>query len=114
MKECYICGSTDRVEEHHIVHGRGKRKTCETPYSQRFLCWEHHRGTKGVHGKNGHELDMRLHLELQAQYFKMGATEEAVRWLMGGKLYLRGDEIYGYTNDNTVTTNNKKESSTDI
>lgn len=25
-----------------------------------YLCWLHHEGTYGVHGKNGHELDMKL------------------------------------------------------
>jgi len=94
MKECYICGSNYLVEGHHIVHGRGKRKQCETLYSQRDLCWYHHHGTFGVHGKHGHELDMRLHLELQAKYFSLGYDEMKVRDLMGGKLYLREGEIY--------------------
>ena len=25
-----------------------------------WLCYEHHRGTNGVHGKNGNELDHKL------------------------------------------------------
>ena len=95
MKECTICGSNYLVEEHHIVHGRGKRKYCETEQSKVYLCYEHHRGTFGVHGRAGHELDIRLKLELQLKYFGMGYDTEKVRMLMGGKLYLREGEIYG-------------------
>jgi len=93
--ECEICGSTHMVQKHHIVHGRGKRLSCETPESVINLCWEHHHGTYGVHGKHGKELDMRLKLQLQATYFKQGKSEDEVRRLMGGKLYLCNGEVYG-------------------
>lgn len=82
------------VEAHHIIKGRGKRKACETGQSTIMLCYEHHRGTYGVHGKQGHELDMRLKLQLQATYYNMGKGEEEIRKLMGGKLYLVEGEIY--------------------
>lgn len=94
MKQCKICGSTNLVEEHHIIKGRGKRKACETEQSKIMLCWEHHHGTYGVHGKQGHGLDMLLKLQLQATYFEMGKSEEEIRRLMGGKLYLVESEVY--------------------
>lgn len=94
MKQCQICGSTNIVEEHHIIKGRGKRKACETEQSKIYLCYEHHRGTNGVHGKQGHKLDMLLKLKLQETYFNMGKGEEEIRELMGGKLYLVNGEIY--------------------
>lgn len=94
MKQCKICGSTNLVEEHHIIKGRGKRKACETEQSLIMLCWEHHKGTYGVHGKNGSELDMRLKLQLQATYYDMGKGDSEIRKLMGGKLYLVEGEVY--------------------
>jgi hypothetical protein len=94
LKQCKICGSTNIVEEHHIIKGRGKRKACETEQSKVMLCYEHHRGTYGVHGKNGKELDMLLKLQLQATYYEMGKKEEDIRELMGGKLYLVNGEVY--------------------
>jgi len=92
MKECSICGSTNLVQNHHIVHGRGKRKQCETPQDQIDLCWEHHYGTFGVHGREGHALDMKLKLDLQLVYFELGYTNEKTRELMGGRLYFEEEE----------------------
>lgn len=91
MKFCDICGSNHIVEEHHIVKGRGKRKQCETPQSLINLCWEHHHGTQGVHGRDGAALDAKLRKDLQAEYFAMGLTESDTRVLMGGKLLLNDE-----------------------
>ena len=44
-------------------------------------------GTKGVHGRDGKELDLKLKLQLQDKYFKQGYSEEETRKLMGGRLY---------------------------
>lgn len=33
--------------------------------NQVYLCGNHHRGTKGVHGREGHKLDKKLKLEYQ-------------------------------------------------
>ena len=84
---CEICGSTYMLEIHHIVQGSGKRKQCETEHSVVLLCWHCHRGTNGVHGKNGRKLDLYLKRRLQDEYFSMGYSESEVRKLMGGKLY---------------------------
>jgi hypothetical protein len=83
---CVICGSSD-IELHHIVKGRGKRKEHENKYSVVPLCPYHHRGTKGVHGRDGRKLDLYLKKQLQEKYFEMGYTENEVREMMGGKLY---------------------------
>ena len=84
---CEICGSRYMVQIHHIVHGRGKRKQCETEESLIAVCWDHHHGDKGVHGRDGHTLDIKLKQRLQKRYEEQGRTEEEVRELMGGKLY---------------------------
>lgn len=55
---CIVCG-TGFAELHEIFFGKNsqlsKRYGCQVR-----LCFEHHRGTYGVHGKNGHELDKGL------------------------------------------------------
>ena len=55
-----VCGRYSYLEAHHIIKGRGKRRECETKESIVHLCADCHRGTYGVHGKGGHELDQCL------------------------------------------------------
>lgn len=83
---CIICGDSN-IELHHVVGGIGKRKQYENKYSIVPLCYWHHRGTKGVHGRDGRSLDLYLKRMLQQKYFMMGYSEDTVRVLMGGKLY---------------------------
>lgn len=59
-KECFICQSQINLEEHHIFFGNANRRLSEQDGLKVWLCVEHHRGTNGVHGKNGNELDHRL------------------------------------------------------
>lgn len=84
---CEICGSSQMVQLHHIIGGNGKRKQHETEESVVALCWVHHHGTKGVHGREGKKLDRSLKIELQDKYKNKGYSEEEVRQMMGGKLY---------------------------
>lgn len=94
---CAVCGRYGLVERHHIIHGRGKRRQCETEKSVIDLCSDCHRGTYGVHGKYGKALDTMLKRKLQTSYFKEGYSEEEIRELMGGKLVLdEGGEIAGH------------------
>lgn len=73
-KECIICGSWN-VEDHHIFFGTGKRKLSEEYGLKVWLCPTHHRLTNGVHGKNGHKLDMQLK-ELGQKAFEWKHTRE--------------------------------------
>ncbi len=82
-ENCYDAGE----EFHHIIKGHGKRKQHETVESVVLLCWNCHRGTNGVHGKNGKELDLKLKIRLQEEYYQQGYTESQVRKMMGGRLY---------------------------
>lgn len=84
---CEVCGSAYMVELHHIIYGSGKRKQHENEHSVIALCWYCHRGTKGIHGRDGKKLDLYLKKKLQEKYFDMGYGENEVRKLMGGKLY---------------------------
>lgn len=82
-ENCYGPGE----EFHHIVKGRGRRKQHERVESVVLLCRKCHRGTNGVHGKNGRKLDLKLKRRLQEEYLNQGYTEDEVREMMGGKLY---------------------------
>lgn len=84
MRVCYVCGRGGSLGKHHIIHGRGKRKACETRESLIDICHNCH---KLVHNAESYALDFILKLQLQDIYFKKGYPEEKVRKLMGGKLY---------------------------
>ena len=58
-KQCYVCGNRNNLHYHHIFFGKN-RKNADSDGLTIYLCYEHHEGTNGVHGKNGHELDIRL------------------------------------------------------
>jgi len=85
MHECYVCGKTGNLQKHHIIHGHGKRKACETRESLIDICYECHRL---VHSNKDPNLDKNLKLQLQTIYFEKGYNEDKVRELMGGKVFL--------------------------
>lgn len=58
-KECYICHSKNNLHLHHIIFGKNRNKSDKDGLTT-YLCYYHHEGTNGVHGKNGHELDKEL------------------------------------------------------
>lgn len=88
---CALCGSVGAMNRHHIVGGNGKRKQCETLWSLIDLCPICHTWIHSSAG-SGALLDMRL--QLQMRYFAAGKTDEEVRLLLGGKLYLKDGEIF--------------------
>ena len=59
-KECYICKTIYNLECHHCIYGIANRKLSERDGLKVWLCVEHHRGSYGVHGNNGHDLDLKL------------------------------------------------------
>lgn len=62
--ECYNCGDTRNLEEHHIFYGPN-RKISEHYGLKVHLCPACHRYSKtGIHGGNG-ELDRRLKEEAE-------------------------------------------------
>ena len=68
-KECYICGTTIGLEEHHCLLGKN-RSNAEKYGLKVFLCQTHHRGTNGVHGKNGNELQNKLKVIAEVKWLK--------------------------------------------
>ena len=87
VKECYITGSTDNIEKHHCFFGVKNRTTSDKYGFFVYLTAEMHRGTNGVHGINGHELDMKLKQDCQRQFEADGHTREEFVALIG-KNYL--------------------------
>lgn len=70
MNVCY-CRDFDcsgRLEVHHIFYGTGKRKISDREGLVVALCLYHHKGTCGVHGRDGRSLGERLMREAQAKW----------------------------------------------
>lgn len=88
MNECFICKSTG-TENHHIIKGRGKRKQHQDGYNQVDLCYDCHRGTYGVHGREGAELDQQLKIYYINILVLEGYEESEIRRKTGGKLYFK-------------------------
>ena len=68
-KCCFVCGAMQGLECHHIYGGIANRPISEKLGLKVWLCVEHHRGTDGVHGKNGKILMEHLHKKGQ-EYFE--------------------------------------------
>lgn len=84
---CYICkNSTSCVEKHHVYFGTANRKISKDNGFEVDLCFKHHRGTSGVHGKNGLEINTRLKRKWQVDYEKTHTREEFMRLI--GRNYL--------------------------
>lgn len=67
-KECYFCKNKSNLHKHHIMKGIRNRKKAEEDGLWVYLCYEHHEGTNGVHGKNGHNLDIMLIKKAEEQW----------------------------------------------
>lgn len=70
-EECLKNGVYTYGEQHHIVKRSQNKAMIKAPINHIYLCSECHRGTKGVHGKDGHKLDIKLKLKLQKELFQL-------------------------------------------
>ena len=88
-KECIVCAMQGLyepyVEDHHVFFGKNRHNSEKTGLKV-WLCPYHHRGTNGVHGKNGHDLDMMLKRTAQTEFEKNHSREEFIS--IFGKNYL--------------------------
>lgn len=66
-EKCFVCQRYCHTEEHHIFGGPD-RPNAEKYGLKVNLCTEHHRGTKGVHGRDGAQLAQYLHEVGQEAY----------------------------------------------
>lgn len=84
-KSCYVCGKQDGLHCHHIYYGRN-RKTSDDNGLWCWLCYEHHEGTAGVHGRDGAKLDMALKQACQKAYESSHSHEDFLKLI--GRNYL--------------------------
>lgn len=82
---CYICGKPG-AEKHHIFFGTGNRKLSDEYGLFVPLCPEHHRGTYGVHGKEGEEVNRNLKQIGQREFEKTHSRKEFID--LFGRSYL--------------------------
>lgn len=69
-KYCWVTGARNvPLEKHHVLFGKYYKIADKNGFWV-YLIPELHRGTNGVHGKNGHVLDQRLKQEVQRAFEK--------------------------------------------
>ena len=91
LDRCIICGNYQGVEVHHCIHGLAKRKLADKYKLVVGLCYNHHRGHNGVHGKNGSKLDLKLKKIAQSAWEnKYGSREDFIH--VFGKSYILEEE----------------------
>lgn len=87
IRECYITGSTVGLHKHHVYHGTALRKISEAHGFWCWLRWDWHNGSRyGVHGCDGHNLDMRLKRECQERFEETHTRAEFMNLI--GRNYL--------------------------
>ncbi len=85
MNHCYVCKRTGPLENHHVYKGPN-RKISEKYGLKVKLCAMCHRGEKGVHGRDGHKLDLQLKREFQTLFEKDHSRDEFIKII--GRNYL--------------------------
>lgn len=85
-KECYYCGTTQCLEEHHVFFGHKCRSVSEEYGMKIWLCNHHHTGGgESVH-KN-RKVDLAYKAIAQKQFEEtMGSRDDFIR--LFGKSYL--------------------------
>jgi hypothetical protein len=76
-KECYVCGRTDQLHDHHVIYGGANRRISEKYGLKVWLCYEHHTGNAGVHFNP--DLAQELHETGQRFYETHYGTREDFR-----------------------------------
>lgn len=77
------------LHDHHIYFGNARRKISEKYGFKVWLCFKHHEGTFGVHGKNGYELDLYLKKVCQIKFEEHNSRNDFIKII--GRNYLRGE-----------------------
>ena len=76
-KRCYFTDTeTGPLERHHIYFGVGMRQISDKHGFWVWLKPEWHRGTSGVHGRDGHKVDLRLKQDCQRKFEETHTREE--------------------------------------
>ena len=77
----------NNIEEHHIIKRSQAKFLVNCELNKVYLCPTHHRSEYGVHGRNGHNLDNKLKMQMQntleiildKQYY----TRQEVKTILG-------------------------------
>lgn len=86
-KRCYFTDTeTGPLERHHIYFGAGMRQISDKHGFWVWLKPEWHRGTQGVHGRDGHKIDLRLKQDCQRK-FEETHTRQSLWQLSAGITY---------------------------
>ena len=89
-KECFLCGGTQNLECHHLMHGTANRKLADKFGLKVWLCSYHHRDNKhGVHGDA--ELDLWFKL-LAQNCFEIVWGHDKWMEVFWEKLSIRGQQ----------------------
>ena len=91
-KKCYITVRTDNLHEHHVYFGTSNRKLSEKYGLKIWIVGElHNLGDFGVHGKYGHELDLKIKREVQIKAMEHygWSVEDFIRII--GRSYITED-----------------------
>ena len=72
--ECFICGTAEGLESHHIFFGNPNRKHSEEDGLKVWLCHTHHRGNVSVHFNR--TMDLKLKRFAQQKYEETHTREE--------------------------------------
>lgn len=67
---CSNCGYEGLVEKHHVFFKSKARALKNCNLNLVDLCTDCHRGKNGVHGKDGHKLDIKLKKQKQEELIK--------------------------------------------
>lgn len=87
-KECWVCGTTQDIHEHHIIYGTANRKQSEKYGLKVWLCGKHHNlSNEGVHFNK--ELDRRLKVLAQQRFEEEYPNESFLR--VFGRVYVAED-----------------------
>ena len=78
-KECYVCGTTHNLHDHHILFGKPNRSLSEKRGLKVWLCMYHHTGSnEAVH--NNRVLDLKLKKHAQKYYEEhYGSREDFIK-----------------------------------
>lgn len=69
-KKCYITGRTSGLHVHHIFEGKNRNLSEKYGLKVYLIPELHNASGEGVHGKNGHILNMELKKEAQRTAMK--------------------------------------------
>lgn len=87
-KECWVCGTTQDIHEHHILYGTANRRLSEKYGLKVWLCGKHHNlSNEGVHFNK--ELDRSLKVLAQKRFEEEYPNESFLR--IFGRNYIAKD-----------------------